>query len=76
MLLTISVLQRLRCKQDITIGLGDIQNTVYNNTYFDSIEKKDTRLDHSLYPNLTIRCQKVENGLPHTNSKLVVDLTF
>ena len=40
MLLTISVLQRLACKQDITVGLGDIQNTVYNNTYFDSIEQK------------------------------------
>ena len=24
-----------------------------------------------LYPNLTIRCQKVENGLPQTNSKLL-----
>ena len=48
MLLTISVLQRLPCKQDITIGLGDIQNTVYNNTYFDSIEKKNTPLDFEL----------------------------
>ena len=44
MLLTISVLQRLPCKQDITIGLGDIQNTVYN---FDLIEK-NTPLDFEL----------------------------
>ena len=29
-----------------------------------------------LHPNLTIRCQKVENGLPHTNSKVLVNLTF
>ena len=40
MLLAISVLQRLSSKQDITMRLGDIQNTVYNNTYFDSNEKK------------------------------------
>ena len=26
--------------------------------------------------NLTIRCQKVEKGLPHTNLKLLVNLTF
>ena len=28
------------------------------------------------YPNLTIRYQKVENGSSHTNSKLLVNLTF
>ena len=44
MLLAISVLQRLSSKQDITMRLGDIQNTVYNNTYFDSNEKKNTPL--------------------------------
>jgi len=32
--------------------------------------------NHPFYPNPTIRCQKIENGLPHTNSKLLVNLTF
>ena len=31
--------------------------------------------NHLFYPNLTIRCQKVENRLSHTNSKLCTNLT-
>ena len=33
-------------------------------------------LIYSFYPNLTIRCQKVEKRVSHTNSKLLVNLTF
>ena len=32
------------------------------------------KLNHLLYPNLTIRCQKVENGSPDMFSKLLANL--
>ena len=31
--------------------------------------------NHLFYPNLTIKCQKIEKGLLHTNFKLVTNLT-
>ena len=40
---------------------------------FISPKRKNTTLENYLfYPKLTIRCQKVENRLPHTNSKLLL----
>ena len=47
-----------------------VQISLYAFFRFCEINVLEMVLNHLFYPNLTIRCQKIEKGLLHTNSKL------
>ena len=59
----------------LNIYIKNIKNS--KNQFFQTISKKVVFFIFLYSGNgLTIRCQKVERGLPHMNSKLLVNLTF